>query len=145
MVTTGRKKFSNVGFSIAVAADPLNHFSPKAEDEKTAIKITPDTYSGVAVVVIATVDRVRSVRDPSRMPATTPRTNAVGIIRTITQNIKTPVRLRRVATMLPTLSLKTVEKPQLPCKTPQKRGAPLPSVPRSKHWPRVFPSLPSIT
>jgi len=88
---------------------PLNHRSPTAEEAKTAIRITPETYSGVAVVVIAKVESVRSVRDPSFMPASTPTRSAAGTIRRITQNIRYPVRPSRVPMMPATFSRKTVE------------------------------------
>jgi hypothetical protein len=37
---------------------------PVVAEAKRAMKITPETYSGVAVVAMAKVDRTRSVRDP---------------------------------------------------------------------------------
>ena len=74
-----------------------------------AIKMTPETYSGVAVVVIAKVDSVRSVREPSRMPATMPTMSALGIITIITQNISFVVSAKRFPMIDPTSSLKTVE------------------------------------
>ena len=106
---TGRKKFSKLASSIAFAAVPLNHFSPKAVEENTAIKITPETYSGVAVVVMEIVDNVRSVRLPSRIPANTPMINALGIMSSMTQNINLPVRDNLINTSLPISSLNTVE------------------------------------
>ena len=51
------------------------------------MKMTPDTYSGVAVVAMEKVESVRSVRDPSRMPARTPTISAMGIMTTMTQNM----------------------------------------------------------
>src|SRR5210317_2010997 len=98
MVRTGRKKFSKVAASAACVAVPLNHLRPKADDAKTVIKITPETYSGVAVVVMAKEDRPRSSFDPSFIPAKTPRIKAEGIIRTMTQNINFPVRPNLVPT-----------------------------------------------
>ena len=62
MVRTGNKKFSKLGFSIADVAVPLNHLRPKALDANTDINITPETYSGVAVVTIAKVDKDLSVQ-----------------------------------------------------------------------------------
>jgi hypothetical protein len=41
---------------------------PAVAEAKSAMKITPETYSGVAVVAMAKVDSTRSVRLPSRMP-----------------------------------------------------------------------------
>ena len=41
----------NVIPSIAVVAEPFNHFKPTAELEKITMKTTPETYSGVAVVI----------------------------------------------------------------------------------------------
>ena len=109
IVRTGRKKFSKLASSIALVAVPLNHFNPKAVDENTAIKITPDTYSGVAVVVIENVDNVLSVLLPSRIPASMPMINALGIISIITQNINFPVKDNLISTNFPISSLKTVE------------------------------------
>ena len=98
-----------VALSIAPVAVPLNQRSPTAEEAKTAIRITPETYSGVAVVVMAKVDNVRSVRDPSRIPANTPSSKAEGTISTMTQNISFAVRPRRVEMISPTSPRKTVE------------------------------------
>ena len=58
---------------------------------KITVKMTPETYSGVAVVAIEATDSVRSVREPSRMPARMPISSAIGTIVTITQNIRMPV------------------------------------------------------
>ena len=66
MVSTGRKKFSNVGLSIAEVAVPLNHFKPTADEAKIAMKMTPETYSGVAVVVIENGKDDHLVPDESR-------------------------------------------------------------------------------
>ena len=54
---------------VADAAEP---FSQPSHDAKMTVKMTPETYSGVAVVAIEATDSVRSVRDPSRMPARMP-------------------------------------------------------------------------
>ena len=123
MVSTGRKKLLKLASSIAPVAVPLNHLSPTAEEAKTAIRITPETYSGVAVVTMAKVESDRSVREPSRIPASTPRSSAEGTISIITQNISLAVRPKRVAIISPTSVLKTVDVPQWPCRMPQKRGA----------------------
>ena len=109
MVRTGNKKFSILGFSIADVAVPLNHFNPNALDANTDIRITPDTYSGVAVVAIAKVDYDRSVRLPSRIPANIPTSSADGTIMAITQNISTPVNPNRVITIPQTSALTRVE------------------------------------
>ena len=109
MVSTGRKKFSNVGLSIAAVAVPLNHLRPTAVLANTAMKSTPDTYSGVAVVVMAKVESVRSVRDPSRIPARIPNISADGTISTITQNMSLPVSASLSLRILPTSSRNTVE------------------------------------
>ena len=108
-MSTGGVARRIIRFSIACVAVPLNHLRPTADEVKMAMKITPDTYSGVAVVVIAKVDRVRSVADPSFMPARIPRINAEGTISNITQNISRPVRDNRLPTTVETSSLKTVE------------------------------------
>ena len=73
--------------SIAEAAVPLNHRMPKRLEANTTMKITPETYSGVDVVMIENVERVRSVFDPSLIPAITPIMRAAGTINIITQNI----------------------------------------------------------
>ena len=145
MVITGRKKFSKLASSIAVVAVPLNQFIPKVAVAKTEIKTTPDTYSGVAVETMETVDRVLSVRDPSRMPASTPRISAPGTMTSITQSISLPVRPSRVATMPDTSSRKTVEYPQSPCRMPQNLAASATSVPGPAQRARTSPSVPSIT
>ena len=44
------------------------------------VKMTPDTYSGVAVEAIEATDSVRSVREPSRMPARMPISSEIGTI-----------------------------------------------------------------
>ncbi len=103
------------------------------------VKMTPETYSGVAELAIEKVESDRSSFDPSRIPASTPMRRAVGTISTITQNIRMPVRVSRVEMMEPTLSLKTEEKPQLPCRMPQKRGAAAGSAPRGKQRPMLTP------
>ncbi len=90
-------------------AVPLNHRKPTAEEAKTAMKITPDTYSGVAVVAIEKVESVLSVLDPYFIPANTPTISAIGTISIRTQNISFPVSPNRVETSGPTSSLKTVE------------------------------------
>src|SRR5690606_16467360 len=140
MVITGRKKFSNVmPLSEALAADPLNHLNPM-DEAKAAIRMTPETYSGVAEEAIEKVEIERSIRDPSRMPDRMPRASATGTIVAMTQNIRIPVRVSRVPTILPTESLNTEEKPQSPCKTPQKVGAVAGSCPRSMQRPVVTPA-----
>src|SRR6056300_1007199 len=114
IVRTGRKKFSNVAASAACVAVPLNHFRPKADDANTVIKITPDTYSGVAVVVMAKDDRLRSSFDPSFIPAKTPIIKADGTINTMTQNMSFPVNPKRVLTISETSALNTLENPHSP-------------------------------
>ena len=44
-----------------------------------------------SVVAMAAVERTRSVRDPSRIPASTPMMRAPGTITTMTQNMSLPV------------------------------------------------------
>ena len=68
--------------------------------EKITINTTPETYSGVAVVMIEKVDRDLSVRVPSRIPAITPTKSAEGTITSITQNMSFPVS----ANLLPIIS-----------------------------------------
>ncbi len=123
MVRTGRVKFSKVAFSAAAVAVPLNQRSPTAEEAKRVMKTTPETYSGVAVVAIETVESERSSRDPSRIPASTPTRSAAGTIRSMTQAMSLAVRPRRVATISATSPRNTVEVPQSPWRIPQKRGA----------------------
>ena len=95
IVTTGRKKFSKFGLSIAAVAVP-KPFGVRTQSAKTDIRITPETYSGVAVVTIAKVDKDLSVRLPSRIPANIPTIKALGTIKAMTQNIKLPVRPKRL-------------------------------------------------
>ena len=112
MVRTGNKKFSKFGFSIADVAVPLNHLRPKALEAKTDINITPETYSGVAVVTIAKVDKDLSVLLPSRIPANMPISSADGTITAMTQNISMPVKPNLVVTIPQTSLLNRVENPQ---------------------------------
>ena len=77
---------------VADAAEP---FSQPSHEAKMTVKMTPETYSGVAVVAIEATDSVRSVRVPSRMPARMPISSAIGTIVTITQNISMPVARER--------------------------------------------------
>jgi hypothetical protein len=58
---------------------------------RSATRITPETYSGVAVEAMEKVDSVRSVAEPSRIPDSTPRSSAVGTITSITASISQPV------------------------------------------------------
>ena len=122
IVRTGKKKFQKVASFIALVADPKNRVLlsihphsantgdiPNFDDASTAIKITPETYSGVAVVAIEKVESDRSSRVPSRMPARTPTIKAEGTIRSRTKNISLPVKPNRLITVGPTSSLKTVE------------------------------------
>ena len=104
------------------------------------MKITPETYSGVAVVAIEAVESVLSVREPSRIPASTPTMSAEGTMSTITQNISLAVRLRRMPMIVVTGSLKTVEYPQSPCRIPQNVGALAGSTPGRRQRPVVSPS-----
>src|SRR5215475_13770510 len=91
MVMTGSVKLLNVNpFVIAVAADPL---SQPSQDAKIAVKMMPETYSGVAVDAIEATERPRSSLDPSRMPASTPISSATGTRTINTQNIRIPVAL----------------------------------------------------
>ena len=66
--------------SIAEAEEPLNHLKPTAELANITTKITPETYSGVAVVIMAKVDKLRSVREPSLIPANIPMMSAIGVL-----------------------------------------------------------------
>ena len=103
MVITGNVKLLNVMPSIAVVAEPFNHFNPTAELEKITINTTPETYSGVAVVIIEKVERERSVLVHSRIPATTPTTSDEGTITNITQNISLPVSHHILQTLASTV------------------------------------------
>ena len=109
MVRTGSVKFSKSGLSIALVAEPLNHFKPTADEAKIAINTTPDTYSGVAEVTMEKVDNVRSVLDPSRIPAKIPMSSATGMVSSNAHNIRNPVRLSRFHMMSDAGSLKTDE------------------------------------
>ena len=89
---------------------------PNLEEASTAMKITPDTYSGVAVVAMEKVDSDRSSFDPSRIPASTPTISAEGTISNNTHSISLPVSASRVSDGAPTSSLKTVETPNRPAR-----------------------------
>ena len=84
------------------------------------VKMTPETYSGVAVVAIEATDSVRSVRVPSRMPARMPISSAIGTIVTITQNIRMPVAPSAGNSFAETVVLNLVEQPKSPCRMPPK-------------------------
>jgi hypothetical protein len=78
------------------------------------VKMTPETYSGVAVVAIEATDSVRSVRDPSRMPARMPTSSAMGTMVIMTQNIRMPVAPSAGKSLSATLVLNLVEQPKSP-------------------------------
>ena len=94
-----------------------------SHDAKITVKMTPETYSGVAVVAIEATDSVRSVREPSRMPARMPISRAIGTIVTITQNIRMPVAPSAGNSLDETLVLNLVEQPKSPCRTPENVGS----------------------
>ena len=100
---------------VADAAEP---FSQPSQDAKMTVKMTPDTYSGVAVVAIEATESVRSVRVPSRMPARMPISSAMGTIVTITQNISLPVADSAGNSFEATVVLNLVEQPKSPCNMP---------------------------
>src|SRR5215475_12266452 len=121
MVITGRVKLVKVKpFVMAVAAEPLNRPS---HDAKIAVKMMPETYSGVAVEAIEATDRLRSSLEPSRMPASTPISNETGTITIMTQNIRIPVALRASGMRCATVVRKAVEQPKSPSSTPEKRAS----------------------
>ena len=104
MVMTGREKFQKVILSMALVAVPMNRVLPSIQphsasmgemppvaEARRAMKITPETYSGVAVVTMATVESTRSVREPSRMPDSTPKRSEAGTMTSITDIISQPV------------------------------------------------------
>ena len=105
---------------MALAAEP---FSQPSHDAKMTAKMTPDTYSGVAVVAIDATDSVRSVREPSRMPARMPISSAIGTIVIITQNIRMPVAPSAGKSLAATVVRNLVEQPKSPCRTPEKVGS----------------------
>ena len=122
MVNTGKKKFLKVASSTAFLAEPENSVFvsiqpqsasigdiPNLEEARRAIKITPDTYSGVAVEAIENVDRVRSKFEPSRIPARIPTIKAIGTINNKTKPISLPVADKRLATSASTSVLNTEE------------------------------------
>ena len=82
-------------------------------------KMMPDTYSGVAVEAMERTERMRSSRDPSRMPASTPISSEQGTMTIITQNIIMPVAESACGRRFETLVLKAVEQPKSPCKMPE--------------------------
>ena len=105
---------------VADAAEP---FSQPSHDAKMTVKMTPETYSGVAVVAIEATDSVRSVREPSRMPARMPTSSAIGTIVTITQNIRMPVAPSAGNSFDATVVLNLVEQPKSPCRMPREVGS----------------------
>jgi hypothetical protein len=77
MVITGRVKFQKVAVHGAESRCPgrvLPSISPRPRsgEDREARAITPETYSGVAVVAMEKVESDRSSREPSRIPASTP-------------------------------------------------------------------------
>ena len=104
--------------SAAEVAEPENHCRPTIWLAKITVSTTPETYSGVEVVAIATVESTRSCAEPSRMPASTPRSSAPGTITTITQNISLAVSQSRGQSTSATGALKRVEWPKSPRTTP---------------------------
>src|SRR6185312_3537500 len=120
-VITGSVKLTKVmPLNVALAAEPLNQPSQVA---KTTVKMTPETYSGVAVLAIARIESVRSVLDPSLMPARTPMMSAPGTMTIITQNIRMPVDSSAGNSLLATLVRNFVEQPKSPSKTPERCGS----------------------
>src|SRR3990167_79618 len=100
IVATGSAKFQKVMSSIAEVAVPWNRVLPEIQPQSarmgdrpavaeanSATRITPDTYSGVAVEAMAMVDSTRSSFDPSGMPDRTPSSSEVGTITSITASI----------------------------------------------------------
>ena len=153
MVRTGRVKFQKVMSSIAERDEPRNSVrpsiqpfsasqgdSPAVDDARRMMKITPETYSGVAVEAMEMVERVRSVRLPSFMPARMPMIRAAGTMTEKAMSISQPVSARRPPTMAETLLSETVENPRSPCSTPQKVGAVSIVMPRSTQRPVSVPS-----
>ncbi len=106
--------------SVAEAAEPLSQPSQVA---KMMVSTTPDTYSGVDVVAIDRIESARSVRDPSRMPATTPIASAAGIMTMSTQNMRIAVASSAGPSLSMTLTLNLVEQPRSPWSTPENLGA----------------------
>src|SRR3954453_17045016 len=104
---------------LAEAADP---FSQPSQEAKTTVKMTPDTYSGVAVEAIEAIDRTRSVRDPSRMPARMPTSSDTGTITPSTQSIRMPVAPSAGNSLAATVVLNLVEQPKSPSITPENVG-----------------------
>src|SRR5262245_20113383 len=85
--------------------------------------MTPETYSGVAVVPIDITDSDRSVGEPSRMPANTPMIRATGIMVIMTQNISLAVAHSAGKSLSATRVLNLVEQPKSPWITPEKVGS----------------------
>jgi hypothetical protein len=102
---------------VALAAEP---FSQPSQVAKITVKITPETYSGVAVVAIEATDSERSVRDPSRMPARMPTKSEIGTITSMTNSISLPVAPSAGNSFADTLVLNLVEQPKSPCRMPPK-------------------------
>src|SRR5579859_121847 len=104
---------------LAEAADP---FSQPSQEAKMTVKMTPDTYSGVAVEAIEATDSVRSVREPSRMPARIPTSSEIGTITSRTQSIRMPVALSAGNSLGASVVLNLVEHPKSPGRLPEYVG-----------------------
>src|SRR4051812_1604951 len=105
---------------LAEAAEP---FSQPSQEAKMTVKMTPDTYSGVAVDAIDATDSVRSVREPSRMPARMPISSEIGTITNSTQSIRIPVAASAGKSFDATEVLNLVEQPKSPSRMPENFGS----------------------
>ena len=118
MVITGKVKLLKVKPLVrAVAAEP---FSQPSHEANTAVKMMPETYSGVAVETIEPTDKPRSSLEPSRMPASTPIKSDTGTMTKVTQNMRMPVAFRASGSRTDTGVRKAVEQPKSPWMTPEK-------------------------
>ena len=64
-------------------------------DAKMVMRMTPVANSGTDVVIVLSTETLRSRMDPSRMPATTPKTTERGAIMRNAMNASTVVLRRR--------------------------------------------------
>src|SRR6185312_3411515 len=119
VITGSVKLWKVMPSNVALAAEPLSQPSQVA---KITVKMTPETYSGVAVEAMDATDSTRSVREPSRIPANMPINSDTGTITRSTKNIRMPVASSAGNSFLETVVLNLVEQPKSPCSTPDSLG-----------------------
>jgi len=81
---------------------------------KNATRNVADANSGTDVVSTENVETARSVPEPSRMPAITPRKSEIGIMIAKTISARRPVLARRGQSSSETGVLKRMDSPKSP-------------------------------